>query len=103
MLRLSMLLLVALHCAGAPAQTYPVKPIRVIIPASPGDSCDVLSRLVGQNREMNRAMALPDVRERMTAFGLEIHTEPPEFFTETMRKDFATWGKLARDIGFQPR
>ena len=55
------------------------------------------------NREMNRAMTQPDVRERMTAFGLEIHTEPPEFFTETMRKDFATWGKLARDIGFQPR
>ena len=55
------------------------------------------------NREMNRAMTLPDVREKMTAFGLEIHTESPEFFSETIRQDFAKWGKLARDIGFKPR
>jgi tripartite-type tricarboxylate transporter receptor subunit TctC len=55
------------------------------------------------NREMNRAMMQPDVREKMTAFGLEIHTESPEFFTETIRSDFAKWGKLARDIGFKPR
>ena len=55
------------------------------------------------NREINRAMTLPDVREKMTAFGLEIHTEPPEFFTETMRSDFVKWGKLARDIGFKPQ
>ncbi len=55
------------------------------------------------NQEMNRAMMLPDVREKMTAFGLEIHTESPEFFSETIRSDFAKWGKLARDIGFKPR
>jgi tripartite-type tricarboxylate transporter receptor subunit TctC len=55
------------------------------------------------NQEMNRAMMLPDVREKMSAFGLEIHTESPEFFSETIRSDFAKWGKLARDIGFKPR
>jgi tripartite-type tricarboxylate transporter receptor subunit TctC len=55
------------------------------------------------NREMNRAMTLPDVREKMTAFGLEIHTESPEFFAETIKTDFVKWGKLARDIGFKPR
>ena len=55
------------------------------------------------NTEMNRAMTLPDVREKMTAFGLEIHTEPPEFFAETIKSDFVKWGKLARDIGFKPR
>jgi tripartite-type tricarboxylate transporter receptor subunit TctC len=55
------------------------------------------------NREANRAMMLPDVREKMNTFGLEIHTEPPEFFADTIRSDFAKWGKLARDIGFKPR
>jgi len=44
MLRLSMLMLVVLQCAGVAGQAYPTKPIRVIIPESPGDSCDVLSR-----------------------------------------------------------
>jgi tripartite-type tricarboxylate transporter receptor subunit TctC len=55
------------------------------------------------NQEINRAMTQPDVREKMTAFGLEIHTETPEFFADTIRSDFAKWGKLARDIGFKPR
>ena len=30
----------------AQAQPYPNKPIRIIVPAGPGDSCDVLSRLI---------------------------------------------------------
>jgi tripartite-type tricarboxylate transporter receptor subunit TctC len=55
------------------------------------------------NQEMNRAMTMPDVREKMIAFGLEIHTESPEVFADTIRTDFAKWGKLARDIGFKPR
>jgi len=39
---------VGLPAGGAFAQAYPAKPIRVIGPAAPGDSCDVLSRLIGQ-------------------------------------------------------
>jgi tripartite-type tricarboxylate transporter receptor subunit TctC len=53
------------------------------------------------NREVNAAMALPNIREQMNTLGLETHTEPPEFFTETLRGDFARWGKLARDVGFK--
>ena len=55
------------------------------------------------NREFNAAMKLPDVREKMTALGLEIHTESPEFFTQMLRSDFDKWGKLAKDIGFKPQ
>ncbi len=54
------------------------------------------------NREISLAMKLPEVRERMKSFGLEIHTESPEFFGETIRSDFGKWGKLARDINFKP-
>ena len=70
----------------------------IIAPA--GMSRDSIGLL---NREINRAMTLPDVREKMNTFCLEIHTEPPEFFTETLRTDFQKWGKLAKDIGFKPR
>ena len=55
------------------------------------------------NREFNAAMSLPAVREQMLTLGLEIHTEPPEFFAETLRNDLARWGKVAREIGFKPR
>ncbi len=55
------------------------------------------------NSEINRALALPEIQNQMKSYGLEIHTESPEFFTETIRNDFARWGKLTRDIGFKPQ
>lgn len=51
------------------------------------------------NKEMNRAVTQPDVREKLDTFGLEVHTESPEFFAERIRRDFEKWGKLAREIG----
>jgi len=54
------------------------------------------------NREMNRAVTQPDVRDKLDTFGLEVHSESPEYFGELIRKDFDKWGKLARDIGFKP-
>jgi len=53
------------------------------------------------NREMNRAVNLPDVREKLDAYGLEIHAESPEFFANVIRRDMEKWGKVARDIGFK--
>jgi tripartite-type tricarboxylate transporter receptor subunit TctC len=55
------------------------------------------------NQEVNRALMQPDVRDRLAAFGLEVHTESAEYFTEVIRRDFEKWGRLARDIGFKPR
>ncbi len=54
------------------------------------------------NKEMNRAVMLPDVREKLDAYGLEIHAESPEYFANVIRRDMEKWGKVARDIGFKP-
>ncbi len=53
------------------------------------------------NKEMNRAVTQPDVREKLDAYGLEIHTESPEYFADVIRRDIEKWGKVARDIGFK--
>ena len=65
----------------------------------------------GKSEPHNLRMEYPDpyvprrytfeVRERMNTYGLEVHTESPEFFAEMIRNDFAKWGKLARDINFK--
>src|ERR1044072_6431292 len=47
-LRIGFVAVAALLASESPAQTYPAKPVRVIVPASPGDSCDILTRLIGQ-------------------------------------------------------
>ena len=55
------------------------------------------------NQEINRAMWLPEVADKMVAAGLIIVTEPPEFFGDMIRSDYEKYGKLARDIGFKPQ
>ena len=55
------------------------------------------------NEEINRAMKHPDVADKMVASGLIIVTEPPEFFGDIIRSDYAKYGKLVRDIGFSPQ
>ncbi|WP_186332197.1 Bug family tripartite tricarboxylate transporter substrate binding protein [Bordetella genomosp. 13] len=48
--RLAVLMALALGCASAhgQAQDYPSRPIRVIVPSSPGGSPDVLARLISE-------------------------------------------------------
>ena len=55
------------------------------------------------NQEINRAIALPDVKEKLVSAGLILVSEPPEFFAATIKSDYAKYGKLIRDIGFQPQ
>ncbi len=68
--------------------------------APAGTPREIVARL---NDEINRAMRQPDVAEKMVASGLIIVTEPPEYFAEVLRSDYAKYGKLVKDIGFQPQ
>lgn len=55
------------------------------------------------NQEINRAMGLADVREKITTAGFAIDTGTPEYFAATIKNDYAKYGKLVRDIGLQPQ
>ena len=49
------------------------------------------------NREINRALQLPDVRERLTAIGIEIAGGTPEALAATIAADVQKWAKLVKD------
>jgi tripartite-type tricarboxylate transporter receptor subunit TctC len=68
--------------------------------APAGTPRDIVQKL---NEEINRAMKQPDVAEKLVAAGLIIVAESPEYFGEVIRSDYAKYGKLVKDIGFQPQ
>lgn len=51
------------------------------------------------NAEINRAMLLPEVRDRLAALGVEAITETPEAFAATLRADAEKWTRTIRDLG----
>ncbi|MDB5904021.1 MAG: hypothetical protein JWM26_2899 [Betaproteobacteria bacterium] len=55
------------------------------------------------NREINRAMTSPDVKEKLEAIGLTVISESPEQFAQTLKSDYEKYGKLIKAINFQPQ
>jgi len=56
--------------------------------------------LVAQlNRAINAALALPEVRDRMGAIGVEVAGESAESFATTLRADAEKWTRVIRGLG----
>jgi tripartite-type tricarboxylate transporter receptor subunit TctC len=55
------------------------------------------------NREINRAMTSPEVKEKLDAIGLTVVAESPEWFAQVLKSDYEKYGKLIRAINFQPQ
>ncbi len=54
------------------------------------------------NTEVNRILALPDVRQKLLDAGIEPAAGSPEQFTQFIEKEMAKWAKVAKDAGIQP-
>ena len=77
----------ALIAAGAAAQQYPSKPMRMIIPAGPGGGVDTIARLVGQ--PLGAALGQTIVMENRPGAGTMLASEiaaksPPDGYTMIM-------------------
>jgi tripartite-type tricarboxylate transporter receptor subunit TctC len=57
----------------ARAQTYPTRPVRWIIPMAPGDTPDILARLIGQ--WLSERLAQPFIMDNRPGAGTNIGTE----------------------------
>ncbi|MEN3355094.1 MAG: hypothetical protein V7640_3252 [Betaproteobacteria bacterium] len=73
--------------AGAMAQLYPGKPLRMIIPAGPSGGVDTISRLVGQ--QLGTALGQPVIMDNRPGAGTMLASEllaksPPDGYTLLM-------------------
>jgi tripartite-type tricarboxylate transporter receptor subunit TctC len=68
--------------------------------APAGTPREIVLRL---NAEINRAIREPDVSEKLSNAGLTIVTESPQYFAEYLKRDYAKYGKLVKDIGYTPQ
>src|SRR3954469_22037033 len=71
-------------CSLAPAQEYPTKPIRFIVPGDPGTNPDVLARVIGA--EMAKVLGQPLVIENRSGVNSIVGYEtvakaPPDGYT----------------------
>jgi tripartite-type tricarboxylate transporter receptor subunit TctC len=100
-------LALGLAAAGAHAQTYPSKPIRMIVPFTPGGTTDILARTVGQ--KLGEAWGQPVVVDNRPGAGGNIGSElvakaPPDGYTLLMGtiSTHAINASLYRRLPFDP-
>jgi tripartite-type tricarboxylate transporter receptor subunit TctC len=55
------------------------------------------------NGEINRALNLAEIRDRLEATGLTVMNESAQAFAKAMREEHDAYGKLIRAIGLQPQ
>jgi tripartite-type tricarboxylate transporter receptor subunit TctC len=60
---------------------------------------EMLARI---NAETIRVMALPDVREKLSALGLEVDAGTPEALASLMQAETAKWAKVVKESGAKP-
>ncbi len=67
--------------------------------APAGTPREVVDKL---NGEVRRILAMPDVREKFAAQGVEPVGSTPEQFGAHIREQMAKWGKVVKDAGVKP-
>jgi tripartite-type tricarboxylate transporter receptor subunit TctC len=68
----------------------------VLAPA--GTPAPVIARL---NKEINEVLAVPEVRERLNAAGIDVRGGTPEALGSEMRDDHARYGRIVQEFGIK--
>ena len=55
------------------------------------------------NAALAKVLAMPEVRERLTAMGLAVAYQPQAQFTGVVRKYSASWDKIVKASGYQAK
>jgi tripartite-type tricarboxylate transporter receptor subunit TctC len=58
--------------------------------------------VVRWNKEINRILQLPDVKERLAALGIDAADSAPEQFQAFLKREIAKWQKVVKVAGIKP-
>ena len=106
MVRWFVLVAALLSCSAAAAQPYPVKPVRIVVPASPGGASDLVGRLVASH--LTESLGQPFIVEnRVTSGGIvgtqQVAEAAPDGYTLLVTFDtFASNALLFRNLKWDP-
>ncbi len=69
------------------------------IDAPAGASKAMVAKL---NAEMNKTLAMPDIREKLQGAAQDMGGGTPQPFADFIDLEITKWGKVAKDAGIQP-
>lgn len=67
--------------------------------APSGTPQPVLAKL---NADIARVLALPEVRKKLEAIGLDPRPSTPAYVDDLTKSEIAKWGVLVKEAGLQP-
>ncbi|HUQ25020.1 MAG TPA: tripartite tricarboxylate transporter substrate binding protein [Burkholderiales bacterium] len=106
-MRFLLSVLLAAWCSLALSQSYPSKPIRVVVPLVPGGNQDIVARAVGE--ELSKALGQQVIVENRPGIGAIVGTQavknsPPDGYTLlSVAVTFARVPGIMASAGYDPR
>jgi tripartite-type tricarboxylate transporter receptor subunit TctC len=67
-----------------------------MVPA--GTPAAAINRL---HQAIAKSVAIPEVKERVTALGADLAATSPDEFAAFVRKELATWSKVVKEVGIR--
>ena len=84
------------------AETYPTKPVRMIVPSIAGGNADIQARYIAERlSEALGKQFVVDAQERYANVGAEIRYNSPEEFQALIRAEMAKWAKVIKAAGIR--
>ena len=99
-------LALALACHGAAAQTYPTRPIKIVVPATPGGAIDLIARSLAE--KMSAPLGQPVIVENKPGAANNLGTDfvaksPPDGYTLVIvASSHATNKWLYKNLPYDP-